>query len=159
MNRCNALDKCRDHQGQRLHDPIKNQVYLINSGGGNQEYVRVLAVMESPFTWIRVSTVNTHVATETLTGETSYRFLCTATITTSNTLTNNYIQAALSGGGQTGVMYTLAQSNSGTLIPNGRPVEGTDKVHLCVQFSNTSNVSSMVITFNLDPVSIDFQTN
>ena len=136
-----------------------NQMYLINSGGGSQEYVRVLDVMDAPFQWIRVATVNTHVATETLTGEASFRVYTQFQAMAGDTLANGYLQAALSGGGQNGAMYTLAPSNSGTLIPSGRIVQTTDKVHLLFQTNHHANIASIVITFNLDPTSVDFQTN
>jgi hypothetical protein len=77
-----------------------NQVYLLNSGGGNQEYVRIQAIQDNAGqTLIRVFTVNTHAAGETMTGKASYRMLFPTGAAAGNTLEDSYVELSVSGAG------------------------------------------------------------
>lgn len=134
----------------------RNQVYRINSGGGTDEYVRVLQVFGTGAgqqTWIRVDTIQTHFAAETLTGAASWRIYFATGAHDGDTIRNRYLSMGVTATGDG--MFTTNDSG-GTI--QGRQIQPTDTVHLLVNASSVA-FTNLIITFDIDPNDPSFETN
>jgi hypothetical protein len=79
---------------------LAGQVYLLNFGGGNQEYVQILNIQDNAGqTLIYVFTMHTHVAGETMTGEASYRMNFPIGAVAGDTLEDSYVELTVTGAG------------------------------------------------------------
>lgn len=138
---------------------VANSVYLFNSGGGNQEYVRVINVVSGPAAGgitFRCKTTLNHTAGETLTGKFSIRASLPngpdiATLIPFSAL--DITQAITVGAGG---IQTIAHFAG---MSYGRSPALTDLVHFIVQVDDVTRITNCIIKFNLDPNIIDFATN
>lgn len=123
----------------------------LNSGGGNDEFVRVLSVSIGPNNQasFRCSTVNTHVAAETLAGVSSFRGYFTKNHAAAETLTDGSISSAIASG--IGSMQIVSGFNLTTAPPN--PIQETDEVHVSLFMDHPGNLSEAKIFFDVGDAS------
>src|SRR5579864_190225 len=145
----------------------RNAVILINSGGGTQEYIRVLAAIQGTGNqWsIRTSTFNNHAAGETATGVASFRAYCVNNHIAAETLDINCFQATM--GVPTGpnfypaVLGNLLGAQLDLSIIGTRPTQPDDELHISVAVDNPANVVDGRIFMDVDstPANQDFNHN
>lgn len=136
---------------------LANSVYLFNSGGGNQEYVRVISVVSSLATGgitFRCKTTLNHSGAETLTGKFSIRASLPAGASGTATFSTIDVTQAITvgAGGIQGIANFAGMSF-------GRLPALTDLVHFIVQVDDVTRITNCIIKFNLDPNIIDYATN
>lgn len=128
---------------------IKDAIYLINSGGGTAENVRILDVSYSPdgIPSIRVSTVNTHAAGETLTGRFSWRTTFVnnhAAAETYPTSTLRFDSAILPANSSlTGFGTRTVALDLGTI--SNRPIQDEDEINFLIKL-DAGTITPMIFT-------------
>lgn len=133
---------------------VVNDVYVIGA-----EHVRVQAVWGSVSQKIiRVFTKVNHVGGEVCTGLNSYRMYFPQGAAIGDALREPYIELAIvDDAPPTNGMYSLTTA-SGTMT-GGRAVQATDILHFLGQIDTPGNITNVIVTFNIDPDIIDFETN
>jgi hypothetical protein len=130
---------------------------LINSGGGNQEYVRVLSVSVGPnnSASFRCSTVNTHVAGEPLIGVSAFRAYLANTHAAAETLKDGSIASAIGAG--TGTISLVSPFNLTTAPPNA--IQETDNISISIFMDHPEYLTEAKIFFDVDPTTNNFTQN
>lgn len=148
--------------GQRAQSTLAvglqpNALLLLNSGGGNQEYVRVISVSvgKDGQASFRCSTVGTHVAAETITGVGSFRAFFANNHAAAETITDNVFQSSVTAG--TGTISLTAAFNISAA--GGRPVQEDDVIHVSMRFDHPEFLTEARIMFDVDASTNDFAHN
>lgn len=133
------------------------QLILINSGGGNQEYVIVLSFQYTgagipQFTCV---TVNTHIATESLTPIGTTLFFFENTHVNGDPITAGYFGFTVGTG--TGLLSQTAGFDLAQI--QNRPQQTTDTIQLQVWIDVPTNVTSFDLLFDVDPMTNNFSVN
>lgn len=134
-----------------------NSLVLLNSGGANQEYVRILSVTPGPdgTASFRCSCVNTHVAAETVTSVPSFRVYCANTHAAAETLTLNAVSSTVTAGA--GYISVTAGYNLGYI--GSRPIQPDDLIHVSIKIDNLENLIEGRLILDVDPSTNDFAHN
>lgn len=148
--------------GQRAQSTLAvglqpNALLLLNSGGGNQEYVRVLSVSVGPDgrCSFRCSTVNTHAATETISGVGSFRAFFVNNHAAAEAIADSVLQSTVTQG-----IGTLSLASAFNIAAaSGRPVQEDDVIHVSMQFDHPEYLTEARILFDVDSATNDFAHN
>jgi hypothetical protein len=134
-----------------------NSLVRINSGGGSDETVRVLALALGKDGQIsfRCSTVNTHVAGETLGGLPSFRCFLNNNHVAAETLTETAFQTSLTSG--IGLLSLVTPFNLGVVA--GRAVQEDDEIHISLRLDHPEFLTEMRVIFDVDSATNDFAHN
>jgi hypothetical protein len=134
-----------------------NSLIRLNSGGGNDEVVRVLGVSMGKDGQVsfRCSTVGTHIAGETITGVPSFRAYLLNTHALAETLTNNSFQTTVAAG--TGTVSIVTPFNIAAVA--GRSVQEDDEIHISLRFDHPEFLSEARLIFDVDTSINDFAHN
>lgn len=132
-------------------------VLLLNSGGGNQEYVRVISVSVGPNNQVsfRCSTVNNHVAAETITGVNSFRAFFANVHAATETLTDDVFQSTVTAG----IGYLTITSPFNLTEPDGNALQESDNIHISLNFDHPEYLTEARILFDVDPTTNNFTQN
>lgn len=135
----------------------RDSMLQINAGGAGDEVVRVLSVIPGPggIPSFRCSTVNTHVATDTITGLRSFRAYFANTHAAGETLASTNLQSTIAVG--TGYI-TLAGALDLSVV-NSRPVTPEDEIHISIKIDNIDRLTEGRIAFDIDRNTNDFTQN
>lgn len=140
-----------------------NCLIKINTGGGTEEWVRIIsaAVGRDGVQSFRCSTANTHAAGESLTGGRCFRAFTTATRSAGNTIVGNVIQHVIT---PTTVDPVVAGIQDTTLavdcaLVGGRATQDEDELLLSVKVDTLSAVQAVRIYLDVDAVATDFLSN
>lgn len=117
--------------------------------GGTAENVRVLSVTTGPdgTASFRCSTVNNHVAGNTVTGIASVRAYFANTHAAAETVTTNSFESTVT----TGVGWVQKVSAYDLSKIGARPSQPEDEIHISVKIDNLENFVQGTIAFDVDP--------
>lgn len=137
----------------------RDTLLLINSGGGTEEAVRVQSATLGPdgLLSIKVTTVNNHVAAETVNGLGSFRAYLTATHVAAQTLTTNKFRSALTF--STGIGYLNLVQAFSLATSSSRPIQDDDEIHISLRIDNLSRLLEARVLFDVDANTNDFTRN
>lgn len=129
------------------------QIYVLDAGGPNEEYVNVQKTWDiGSSTFFRSYATKAHVAGETATGKIGIRVLAPEGFTGSSIFPINSKTTITAGTGS-----VTASNNSAQM--QGRFIQDTDVVHFFVQVDVPGNITACSVTFNIDPTTKDFTAN
>ena len=142
-------------------------IVQLGTGSGDAEYVQVTGCAQNPggtFSF-RCTTVNNHVATETITAEFALRCYLNVTTAASNlvgtTLKAWDMQANITTG--TGSWTLTAEKNLLTTTTNGvRPIQTAapcDNINIGFQCSDYTKLTSVEVQFDVDLTTNNFSVN
>lgn len=135
----------------------RDSMLRIDSGGGNDEVVRVLSVTPGPggLPSFRCVTVNTQVATRTITGLRSFRAHFLNNHIAGETLASNNLQSDITvGTGYINLVGVLDLS-----VVNSRPITDDDIIHISIKIDDLSLLTEGRIAFDVDRATNDFTQN
>lgn len=134
-----------------------NSLVRINSGGGSDETVRILAIALGKDGQIsfRCSTANTHVAGETLAGVPSFRCFLANNHVAAETLGETDFQSSIGSG--IGFLSLVTAFNLG--VVQGRPVQEDDEIHISLRLDHPEFLTEMRVIFDVDSATNDFAHN
>jgi len=134
-----------------------NSLIRINAGGGTDETVRVLsiAVGKNGLVSFRASTINNHIAGETLAGLSSFRAFCTVNHIAGGTLVKNAFQTTVASG--TGFISIVTPFNIS--VAGGQPVQEEDEIHISINLDHPEFLSEARVFFDVDSSTNDFAHN
>ena len=135
----------------------QDAIVLLNSGGGNQEYVRVISISVGPNgqASFRCSTVNTHVATETITGESTFRAFFSNTHVNTEPLSDKDFQTTVTAG----IGFLTITSPFNLSEADGNPLQETDTINISLNFDHPEFLIEAKLLFDVDPTTNDFAHN
>lgn len=137
-------------------DIVRDSVLFLNG----TEYVRVQDVTldGNNIPSIRVSTVGTFVAGNTVSGVSSFRFYAMVGYAPTNTITGKYIKTVI---GALGISSITRIFNSDLLNTGvgGKPLSDDDVFHISVLPSNPGVITEIQVQFDVDSAINDFDHN
>lgn len=135
-----------------------NMVVRLNSGGASDEYVRITSVHqgEGNLFSIRCSTVNTHIAGETITGTRSFRIFAGLAHPVGDAITGTYTEWT----GVTAGTRTITKSSTLNLSTNfGLPVTDDTYMHISLNVSDPTVITEIQVQLDVDASTNDFTRN
>lgn len=135
-------------------DIVRNSILLL----GGTEYVRVIDVIYdgNNIPSIRCSTIATFVATNTVSGVSSFRFYDTVGYVATNTIISKAIKSVITASGISSITRTF---NVDLLYADGRPLSPDDRLHFSMLASDSSKISEIQIQADVDTTTNDFTKN
>lgn len=136
---------------------IKDACLVLNAGTGNEEMVRIIDVIEglNNSLSIRTSTSVNHIATETVTGISTYRSFLTINQIAGTVLTETVHRLPIATGIGT---YSVTVNIDASTIAN-RPVTPKDYVHIGIKMNLPQNLVEGKLMFDCDETTNDFTKN
>jgi hypothetical protein len=135
----------------------RDSMLRLNSGGGTDEYVRVLSVTPGPggLPSFRCSTVNTQVATNTVTGLRSFRAYFVNNHAAAGTLISQNLESSVT----VGIGYITLTGALDLSVVNSRPITDDDVIHISIKLDNVDLLTEGRIAFDVDRNTNDFTQN
>jgi hypothetical protein len=136
---------------------MRDSMLRLNSGGGNDEVVRVLSVTNGPddIPSFCCVTVGTHVATESVTGLRSFRAYFASTHVATETLASNNLRSSIT----VGIGYISLAGALDLSTVNSRPITDDDIIHISIKLDDLTLLTEGRIAFDVDSATNDFTQN
>lgn len=135
----------------------RDSMLRIDSGGANDEVVRILSVTTGPggLPSFRCVTVNTQVATRTITGLRSFRAFFLNNHAAAETLASGNLQSSIT----TGIGYITLAGALDLSVVNSRPVTDDDEIHISIKLDSLDLLTEGRVAFDVDRATNDFTQN
>jgi hypothetical protein len=135
----------------------RDSMLRLNSGGAADEYIRVLSVTPGPggLPSFRCSTVNTQVATNTVSGLRSFRAYFVNNHVAAGTLISQNLESSVT----VGTGYITLTGALDLSIVNSRPITDDDVIHISIKLDNIDLLTEGRIAFDVDRSTNDFTQN
>jgi hypothetical protein len=129
----------------------RNSVIELDTGGGNQESVRILEVNLSPdgsAYSLRLTTGNTQVAGNPVVGKLTWYVYTTLTHAGGETIADTYLSTSMPSTGTGGMALLVSEDASHA---NGRPISSADDYyHISLFLQNPQNVTQVNLYIDVD---------
>ncbi len=145
----------------QLSDPTnglaRDSLVLLDFGGGSEEVVRVLSVTDGPglLPSFRCTTINTHAAGNTVTGQRSFRAVFAGNHAIGETLDSNNLQSTVA----VGVGYITLTAALDLSTVNSRPIADDDEIHISIKIDDLSRLTEGRIELDVDESINNFTQN
>lgn len=135
----------------------RDSMLRLDSGGAVDEVVRVLSVTDGPggLPSLRCSTVNTQIATNTVTGLRSFRAYFANTHVATETLASGNLESSIT----VGTGYITLAGTMDLSIVNSRPITPEDEIHISIKLDSLDLLTEGRIAFDVDRATNDFTQN
>jgi len=135
-------------------DIIRDSILLLNG----TEYVRVQDVTfdDKGIPSIRVFTIGTFAATNTISGVDSFRIFATVAYAAGNTIIGKYVKSAITASGISSITRTFNIDLSNTGI---KALSPEDVFHISIKPSDPAALIEIQIQFNIGSTGVAFQEN